>query len=392
MKILAIQIANGFSSEARVLATLLAHRSHGDALVLHHEWTGDTVSPAQFRQMARTDVAGFDMGWRPHTSGLRSIPGKLVARARFRLRLPALYQAARRYDPDVLISNQQIWDCSATTYLATLLKKPQIIHLHYNIGWWLRPATLSRLRTCEHVITVSDFIRQQAIDFGIPPARVTTIHNAMPPLSAARASSIDVRMELGLAPDAQVLGFVARLDPYKGHSETIQAFAKVAHRHVDAHLVIVGDGQLAHALRMQAQQTSVSSQIHFLGRRSDIPRLLNSFDVFVHPSYDDPCPLAVLEAAAAGLPVVAFHSGGIPEIIPDGEAGLLAPPGDTAALAEAMHALLRDHRLRRTLGQSARQRVESTFTPEIAGTKATMILERIAADARLHNVAAPSAA
>lgn len=380
MRLLGVQIANGFASEARVLAGVLGQRAYGDALVLYHDWPGDRASASRFQQMARVQVAKFDTGWRPPRSGVRAIPGKAIARTRRLVSLSALRKAAHRYNPDVIVSNQQRWDCAVATDLARNLHRPQVIYLHYTIGPWLGKQTLERLRTCDHIIAVSDFIRGQALDFGIAPDRVTTIRNSMDPLPRPPAGTRErIRAALHIATDALVIGFVGRLDPYKGHAEAIEAFSWVAQRHPDAHLVIAGRGEIEQELAAQARTTPHSERIHFLGQRSDVHDLLASFDVFTHPSYDDPCPLAVLEAAAFGLPVAAFHSGGIPELVADQDGALLAAPGDIEVLAHNLHRLLSDEKLRQRMGCAARSRVRRELCPERAASEFTCVLQRVMA-------------
>ena len=372
-------MANGFSPEARVLAGLIGNRQATDVLVLHHDWSGDRESARRFEQTARAPVRPYDMGWRPPPAGWSAVPRKVLARVRFRLAWPALVNSARGYDPDLVISSQQIWDCSAATYLATRLHKPQVVQLHYSIGWWLGSAVLARLKTCAHVIAISEFIKRQAIESGVPAERVTTIKNAMLPLpDVDSATQRSLRRELHVSADACLVGFVARLDPYKGHAEAIEAFARVCATRPDIHLVIAGRGGLEGILKQQASATGFASQIHFLGYRSDVPRLLGSLDVFIHPSYNEPFGLSVLEAAAAGLPVVAFRSGATAEIVEHEQTGLLATEGNRVELAAYLARLADDPDARGRMGAAGRQRVIEDFSPAAAATRFETLLHKVA--------------
>jgi glycosyltransferase involved in cell wall biosynthesis len=375
---LGIQIANGYSPEARVFAGLLATRADAyQAYVLHHTWASDSESTRLFAAAAEADVTVFDTGWRPGSRG-RSIASKIAAHIRFRLVLPRMLEAARRDDPDIIYSCQQHWDCFAATYIARHLNKPQIIHLHYTVGGYLRRPVLERLLTADHVVSVSDFIRQEALAHGVPPQRVTTIRNAIRPFPVPSPGTREtVRGELGVPARAPLIGIVARLDPGKGHDDTISAFAQAAHTNPDAYLVIVGEGTQRQVLEAQVAQTGLGSRILFTGRRSDVPRLLAAFDVFSHPSRNDPCPLALLEASAAGLPVAAYAEGGANEIVRDSVTGLLAAPGSVCGLAECFKQLLADSERARRLGEAGRQRIASEFQPETAGKEFSKLITSI---------------
>lgn len=289
-----------------------------------------------------------------------------------------MLRIARAYDPDIIYSSQQRWECLAGTYIARRLGKPQIIHLHYTIGPWLHRHPLQRLLSCDHVVTVSDFIRGQALRHGIPAERVTTIRNPVspfpPPSPGARGS---VRTELDVPADVPLIGIVARLDPLKGQDDTIAAFAKIAAASPAARLIIVGDGPTRAALAAQAAETGLSDRIIFTGRRPDVPRILAALDVFVHPSRHEPFGLAVAEASAAGLPVIAYAEGGMSEIVVDGETGLLAPPGDIDTLATNLAELLQKPDTARGMGAAGRQRIAANFRPEDAGREFAAILDRI---------------
>ncbi|HVK04794.1 MAG TPA: glycosyltransferase family 4 protein [Armatimonadaceae bacterium] len=395
MRLLGLHINHGFSPEARVFAGLLRHRGDDySALVLHHAYpvdaapaaagsTGATDADAadRFASEANVEVFRFDGGYRPW-SARRSLAEKVRGAAQFQVSLRRLLPVARAFAPDVVYSNQQAADCLAATFLARRLARPQIIHLHYHIGPWLKRPVLDRLRTCDHVVAISDFIRACGLEHGIAPGRITTVRNALdaapfsPPSPESRAW---VRRELGLAPDAALVGIVSRLDPGKGHEDTIDAFARVAARHPGSHLVVVGDGTERAAYEAHARrQTACADRIHFLGRRADVPRLLPGFDLFCHPSRAEPFGLAVLEAAASGLPILAYDEGGTPEIVRDGETGFLAPPGDVAALADKMSLLLERPDLRREMGDAGRRRAVDEFRPEDAAEQFARVLKRVA--------------
>jgi glycosyltransferase involved in cell wall biosynthesis len=375
-----IQIANGFSSETRVLASLIRHRPTGEFSVVQHRWDGDPEVSTQFSEASQVKSETLDFGWRPPARRRRELPAKVIGRARFRRALPRVTRALGADCVEVVLSSQQAWDCAAATYVSTRLRLPQVIHLHYVIGPWLGRVALDRLRTCEHVVAVSDFIHRQAIEHGVAPTRVTTVRNTVEPAKEHAEMSPSLHEELGLAPSVQLISFVGRLDPFKGHAETLDAFARVAARHIDVHLVIAGSGSIEEDLRVRARRQPGAGRVHFLGVRHDVDRVLAASSVFVHPSYNEPFGLAVLEAAAAGLPVVAFDSGATSEIVVHGKTGLLARPGNVDDLAAHLDALLSDSDRRRALGNAGRNRAELHFRPQDAAEKYVDVLRGVVED------------
>jgi glycosyltransferase involved in cell wall biosynthesis len=174
-----------------------------------------------------------------------------------------------------------------------------------------------------------------------------------------------------------VIGSVSRLSPTKGQIETIRALARLDPDGVHTRLVLVGCGEIEEELRSLAVKLGVADRVVFAGLRNDIPELLGSFDVFAHPSFQDPCPLAVLEAQAAALPTVAFDEGGISEIVTDEVTGLLAPDRDVNELAQRMQRLIDDPELRNAMGAAARDRTSNVFGPARSGSAFFMALREL---------------
>jgi glycosyltransferase involved in cell wall biosynthesis len=301
-----------------------------------------------------------------------------MSHLRFRLTLPSMLEASRNYAADVIDACQQKWDCIAASHIARRTGKPLIIHLHYTVGPWLGKQALQTLLTCDHIVTVADFIRDQALAHGVAPERVTTIHNPMrvPGVPATDTRSA-IRCEFGIPIDAPVVGIAARLVPEKGHADTIEAFAQTVAAHPDAHLLIVGDGVSRACLEDQAAKTGLGPRIIFAGHRTDVPNVLPAIDVFAHPSRNDACPLAVLEAAATGLPIVAYAEGGLPELVLHEKTGLLAPPGDIAGLGAVMGALLADPETRRRMGAAGREWIAGNFDPGSRGSAFNEIVSKV---------------
>jgi len=175
-----------------------------------------------------------------------------------------------------------------------------------------------------------------------------------------------LRAALGLQPDQVAITIVGRLTPWKGHRELLRAFAQVAREEPRARLLVVGEvafweDTYEAELRSLAEELGVASLVQWLGFRSDVPDILAATDIFALPSIDEPFGRAVVEAMAVELPAIGTRSGGVPEIVVEGETGLLVPPGDHQALAGALVRLARDADLRRSMGRAGRMRATDLF-------------------------------
>jgi glycosyltransferase involved in cell wall biosynthesis len=171
-----------------------------------------------------------------------------------------------------------------------------------------------------------------------------------------------VRRELELPEDAWLMALVGTMKPQKGHRLLIEALRTVAPRFPDLHVLFVGDGEARAELEAQASASGVAERIHFLGSRGDVPDLLSACDSFVLPSLWEGLPMALIEAMASGLPVIASDVSGTKQVMIDGDTGLLVPPGDPGALGQAIVALLSDPARARAMGVAARRRVEVAFS------------------------------
>ena len=212
---------------------------------------------------------------------------------------------------------------------------------------------------------VRDYLVSQG---GLNLAKIRVVANGVDVAALDTARPGDaVRRDLGLPAGAPVIGLVGRLDHWgKGHKELLAAMAQIQARH-PVHALIVGGGRRMDEVREMAAGLGLADAVHFLGPRRDVPDLLNAMDIFVLPSHSEGVSLALLEAMAAGLPVIATAVGGLPEVVQDGDNGLLIPPRDSAALAAALERLLTDPALVRRLGANARTLVREHYSLDRLG-------------------------
>ena len=234
----------------------------------------------------------------------------------------------------------------------------------------------SRRRCLRAVIAVSDAARDWILERDrLPPGHVRTVHNgidARPEPGAGRA----VRAELGVAADDLVVMMLSVLRAGKGHDVAIEAVAELRERFPRLRLVIAGGGPAADDVRRLARGLGDTAVL--TGHRADVMALLDASDVLVHPSSVDAFPTALLEAMAAGVPVVATRVGGIPEIVDDGETGFLfEPPARAPAVAAALAPLLADQGLRRATGARARERFAERFTAERWAERLRAVYEEV---------------
>jgi glycosyltransferase involved in cell wall biosynthesis len=171
-----------------------------------------------------------------------------------------------------------------------------------------------------------------------------------------------VRAELGLDDGARLIAMVGTLKQVKGHRFMIEAMATLAPQYPDLHLLLAGDGELRAQLEAQVADAALGERVHFLGSRSDVVDLLAASDLFVLPSLWEGLSMALLEAMATGLPIVASQVSGTVQAIVPGQHGLLIPPGDTQAIVDGIRQVLSDPDRARAMGAAAQERVVAEFS------------------------------
>lgn len=240
------------------------------------------------------------------------------------------------------------------------------------------PNDPSRLRTAldrltiglsDHIVSNSKAGARLAIDRGADSVAVSVVPNGRHVDRFSEANPKAVRTELNVESDELIVGTVGRLLERKGHFELVTAWNEVRKREPGARLVFVGDGQDGDEIKAHAEQLGCRDNIEFLGTRRDVPALLAAMDVFVFPSHFEGLPGAVIEAMAAGVPIVATPVDGTAELLDAYRTGLFVPVESPDVLAWAMTRLLETPTLRERLGRAARTEAAAEYTIDAMVTR-----------------------
>ncbi len=220
------------------------------------------------------------------------------------------------------------------------------------------------VRSIHAVVAVSEAVRRHLVrGLGLPAERITVIPLGVGPRPLPSGTELDrARRDLGLSETALVVGTVARLAPEKALHVLLEAMVWVKAAVPAARCLIVGDGPCRAGLQRLAGRLGVDGMVTFAGERRDGAALIPLFDVAVLPSVSEGLPLFLLEAMAAGKPVVATRVGGVPEVVCNGRSGLLVPAGDPTRLAGAIILVLRHRFLGRRMGEAGLRRVRERFS------------------------------
>jgi sugar transferase (PEP-CTERM/EpsH1 system associated) len=255
----------------------------------------------------------------------------------------------------------------AATLLGTTGRRLCVVHTKHGRD---APEDRRRVLVCRlasalshRVVAVSDDAAAVAVEVEqVPPGKVITISNGVDTGEfRPRAGVAAARALLGVPREGFHVGCVARLAAVKGHATLLEAFARFRVARPDAHLTLVGDGPERGALEERAALLDLDRAVTLAGARAGVAEILGAFDVFALASLSEGIPLTLLEAASAGLPVVATRVGGNDEVVVHGETGFLVPANDPAALAEALTAVS-ELSSRATMGAAGRARVERRFS------------------------------
>jgi len=330
----------GLERVVLALARAGCERGHGAAVVCLER--PGRLAPDAERAGARVVCLDKPPGLRP------GLVGKLRA-------------AFRSLEPDVVHTHQ----VGALLYAGLATARP-VVHTQHGreILWRPRRRLLARLsaaRAARFVCVSRDLAREVSAGRLVPTRKLRVVPNGVSTEPACGpGDGADVRRSLGIPDGAAVVGTVGRLDEIKRQDDLIRALSRLGGDGPAPHLLLVGDGPALGPLRSLAEGAGLGRRVHFVGYQERPGRYLAAMDVFALPSRSEGMPLAVLEAWAAGLPVVASRVGGLPELAGDG-AAILVEPGDVPALAGSLGEVLADPARARELGMAGRERVATLF-------------------------------
>lgn len=275
--------------------------------------------------------------------------------------------------------------------LARVLRqeRPDLVHLHSRRGADLLgglaarkagvPAVLSRrvdnpesawiakrkYLLYERVICISQAIADVLKSEGVPAARIRVVRSAVDAAPWRRPESrAAFCAEFGVPASALIAGVVAQLIERKGHRVLLRALQQLHPQAGSLAVVIFGQGPMQKELEREVRDSGLGGVVRFAGFRSDLPRWLGCLDLLVHPALMEGLGVSLLQASAAGVPIIAARAGGMPEAVRDGVNGLLVPPGDASALGAALLRLSGDAGLRAKLAAAGPALIDAEFSPE----------------------------
>ena len=227
-----------------------------------------------------------------------------------------------------------------------------------------------RYRPFRKIIAISEAIAAVLRDHDVDADRIEVIRSAVDTTRLGKPVDRDAfRKEFGLPKDATIIGAAGQLIPRKGHRYLLQASADLRHKHPAIRLIIFGEGHLNNQLRAQAASLGLGEVVQFAGFREDLDDFMGAFDIFAHPALAEGLGVATLKAAAAGVPVIGFNAGGLPEAVVDGETGILVSPENVEELRAAIATLIDDDDLRHRMGAAGQQRMQSEFSIDTMADK-----------------------
>ncbi len=277
-----------------------------------------------------------------------------------------LAAALRRLHPEVVHTHQ----IGALFYAGPAARRagvPLVVHTEHGKNYAQRRRTrwlgwLAGRYAARFFCVSADIAAEVTAGRIVPRRKIHVVANGIDTARfRAQGDARELRQELGIPAAAPVVGTIGRLSEIKQQDLLLRAFARISERLPEARLLLVGDGPLMGSLRQLAQDLGQAERVHFAGYQARPERYLQVMDLFALTSRSEGMPLAVLEAWAAGLPVLASDVGGLPELIDPGRNGHLFRSGDEAGLADGLYQLLRDREYARRLGTAGRQLVTDRY-------------------------------
>ena len=292
-----------------------------------------------------------------------------------------LSRLLKRLQPDIVHAHDPhaVAMSALALSMSTQPSKPPLVASR-RVDFHIRGNTLSRwkYRQVDCFICASEAIRKMLLGDGIPHERTVTVHEGIDVERVEAAPPAKLHAEFWLPHEAPVVGNVAALVPHKGQRYLIDAATLVVRQVPDARFVIAGDGELRLQLEKLIKDHRLEKHVFLAGFRPDVLSLHKAFDIFVMSSTTEGLGTSLLDAMACGKPIVATTAGGIPEVVEQSVTGLLVPPRDAGALAEAIVMLLKDAAKRRQFGAAGLARVRDRFSAERMVQNTLAVYRRVA--------------
>jgi glycosyltransferase involved in cell wall biosynthesis len=262
--------------------------------------------------------------------------------------------------------------------MSTAPTRPRLIASR-RVDFHLRNSSLSRwkYRQVDCFICASDAIRRMLVGDGVQKSRTVTVHEGIDLARVKAAPPAELHKDLWLPHHSPIVGNVAALVPHKGQRYLVEAASSLLRDQPDARIVIAGEGELRPALEQQIHHHHLEKHVILAGFRPDVLSVHKAFDVFVMSSVTEGLGTSLLDAMACRKPIVATNVGGIPEVVVDGETGVLVPPRDPEALAAAIGRLLGDPQLRERMGAAGLERVQTKFSAEAMVKNTLAVYKRV---------------
>jgi glycosyltransferase involved in cell wall biosynthesis len=312
--------------------------------------------------------------------------------------LPAAWRLARvlrDLQPEVIHAHDPHGVAVAATALsiASLPRRPALIAAR-RVDFHIKSNSFSRwkYRQVDRFVAASDAIRAMLIEDGVPPDRTVTVHEGIDVDRIVAAEPLNVREEYWFPPHSLIVGNIAALVPHKGQKYLVDAAAIVVREMPEARFLVLGEGELRTSLEQQIKHLHLAQHVVLAGFRADVLGVLKGLDLFVMSSVTEGLGTSLLDAMAADRAVVATRAGGIPEVVVDGETGLLVPPRDARALAAAILELLRDGTRRRQLADAGFARVKQRFSVDRMVDETLGVYAALAGTTRASGTANPRTA
>jgi len=234
------------------------------------------------------------------------------------------------------------------------------------------------MKKANKIVAVSQTLADEMIQYGISSSRMHIIDNGV---NLERFTNLlehnDLRKSFGLNGNHKIIGTIGSLTEEKGHIYIIEAARQVIDKHPECRFLIIGDGSQRHSLEEKVSHLRLTGEVLFTGSRKDVPEILSMLDAFVLPSLKEGLPMALLEAMASKVPVIATSVGAIPKVVEDGISGILIPPKNSDAIAEAINTMLSDGNSAKEMGLKGFEKVRDHYSSKQMAEKYLTVYQEL---------------